>query len=469
MKRFLNHGRRSLSFSAALVAVPILMVLVAGCVLDDEAGDDESSGGWTVSGRVTDREGAGLDRVSVSLVGMPEGRYNGDPLSRLTSTNGFGTFSFSNIPEGSYTVTPHRTGFAFHPRTTAAVVTGDNVNLDPFSGYPSGGDGADGNSDSGNDGDDGAGGHAISGTVIDTWGEGVSGVRVGLFGEEASQSVTTDGSGRFRFVNVPVGAYTIAPGAGGYTFVPPSADVFMRTYSITLDSFTAVANEPQPPGGSDPGGSSDYYPLRRNASWSLSVEEIDYRALESVSATVTRAITGTREYAGRVYWTVTDDEGDVVSLVRIGDGALYSFSDLANISALTGPGGKDGSGGDTGAWDPYSDEMPLIRLDASPGETHRIASWERSISGAVLFKEWQGRFEGYEDVTVIAGTFENCRRHVVELVSYAVGGGASRSETTRTTIWLAPEVGPVKRRVITSDGIETFYERDEELVGWSIP
>jgi hypothetical protein len=56
----------------------------------------------SVSGRIT-AGGSGLSGVTVTLGSL------------TTTTDANGNYSFSNVPDGTYTVTPSLTGYTFNP------------------------------------------------------------------------------------------------------------------------------------------------------------------------------------------------------------------------------------------------------------------------------------------------------------------------------------------------------------------
>jgi hypothetical protein len=63
------------------------------------------------------------------------------------------------------------------------------------------------------------GGGSISGTVSDHQGAVLPGVTVTLAGSDRSASVVTDEAGRFRFLNLAPGAYTVTVAFQGFTTV----------------------------------------------------------------------------------------------------------------------------------------------------------------------------------------------------------------------------------------------------------
>jgi hypothetical protein len=81
-----------------------------------------SSGSWSVSGTIlpaTDGTGS-----TVSLSG---------PLSKTTTADVDGSFSFTGLADGPYTITPAKSGFSFSPTNLAVTVTGANVGGANFS------------------------------------------------------------------------------------------------------------------------------------------------------------------------------------------------------------------------------------------------------------------------------------------------------------------------------------------------
>src|SRR5262249_3777149 len=64
---------------------------------------------YTISGRVTDGQGAGMSQVTVTLAGTE---------NHTTTTNGTGEYSFTGLAEnGNHTVTASKIGYSFTPQT----------------------------------------------------------------------------------------------------------------------------------------------------------------------------------------------------------------------------------------------------------------------------------------------------------------------------------------------------------------
>ena len=77
---------------------------------------------FSVSGTVTTSAGAAISGVSVS---------NG---STSVTTNASGQFTFSNLANGTYTLTPSLSGYTFSPATRSVTVSGANVTGQNFTG-----------------------------------------------------------------------------------------------------------------------------------------------------------------------------------------------------------------------------------------------------------------------------------------------------------------------------------------------
>lgn len=85
---------------------------------------------YSISGRVVDGNGAPIANVAVS-----------DGAGHTATTNGNGDYTLSNLPAGSYTVTPSKGGYAFVPASRSVAVppnaTGQNFTGTPVPPPPS--------------------------------------------------------------------------------------------------------------------------------------------------------------------------------------------------------------------------------------------------------------------------------------------------------------------------------------------
>jgi DNA-binding beta-propeller fold protein YncE len=156
----------------------------------------------TVSGDV--REG-----VTVALSGA----------ARLsTTTDATGSYSFADLRNGAYVVTPSLAGYAFSPSNIAVTVNGADVGGQNFTAktVPAT--------------------YAISGTVS---GATASGVTITLAGA-VSETTQTDASGSYGFSAIINGSYTLTPAKGGFVFSPVNRSVVVNGADVSGQNFTAT-------------------------------------------------------------------------------------------------------------------------------------------------------------------------------------------------------------------------------------
>jgi hypothetical protein len=169
---------------------------------------------WAITGTILGELSAPIEGVTVALTG---------DATDSTTTLADGTYSFPDLPDGNYTVTPTMVGYVFTPSSTAVGVSGADEVADftgaeayTISGYVV-------------DGDD-VGIEDVTVTLTELWtisgtitGDTVSGVTVALTGTE-SDSTTTDVNGDYSFL-APNGSYTVTPTLTDHTFDPVSINV----------------------------------------------------------------------------------------------------------------------------------------------------------------------------------------------------------------------------------------------------
>jgi len=164
-----------------------------------------SSYAATISGRVLYDNGDGVKDVNVSIAFGKSGR-----------TNSLGSYTIYNVEDGTYTVTPDKTGFTFRLAmgtfsSRVTVENGRNVYGINFE-TPT---------------------YSVSGKVVNHIGDGVGGVTVKATQSGWAKEWTSTAlfSGRYKIDELHNGeSYTIIAEKSGYTFVP---DVFVRS-SFTI-------------------------------------------------------------------------------------------------------------------------------------------------------------------------------------------------------------------------------------------
>jgi len=163
---------------------------------------------WSISGTISPT--AGGSGATVKLSGA---------ATASTTTDANGNYSFSGLPNGSYTVTPSSTGYTFTPGNQAVTLNGASQT-----------------------------GVNFSAQAIPTWSifgsispsTNAGGATVTLSGA-ASSSTTADSNGNYTFTGLANGAYTVTPGKAGFAFTPASQQVTVSGANASNVNFTIAA------------------------------------------------------------------------------------------------------------------------------------------------------------------------------------------------------------------------------------
>ena len=152
--------------------------------------------------------GSGTSSIGGTISGAVQGGVTvtlGGAASATTRTDASGSYSFTGLAAGSYTLTPGLEGYSFTPPARSIAVAGANLSSEDFTSAPAP-----------------ASSFTLSGNVS---GPARSGVTVALGGAGGAVT-TTDAAGNYSFPGLGQGSYTVTPSqAGGYRFSPPSLSV----------------------------------------------------------------------------------------------------------------------------------------------------------------------------------------------------------------------------------------------------
>lgn len=112
-----------------LFAVLMLFALsvLAGCLTSSSDGDGGNGGGWQVYGYVNNAKGSAIKDVSLNLI------KGGKTVSTTTTSAWY--YVFNDIPNGTYTVVPSKSGYTFSPAEVRnVIVSGDRTVVETFIG-----------------------------------------------------------------------------------------------------------------------------------------------------------------------------------------------------------------------------------------------------------------------------------------------------------------------------------------------
>ena len=164
---------------------------------------------WSIQGNIS---------PSSSGTGATVALTQGSTTVATTTVGAAGTYSFSSVVNGTYTVTPSNAGYAFAPSSQSVTVNGAPVTGINFtaSALPT---------------------YSISGMISPS--ANGSGATVTLSGT-ASATTTADTSGAFRFSGLANGPYTVTATKAGFAISPASQPVSVNNAPVTGVNFTAT-------------------------------------------------------------------------------------------------------------------------------------------------------------------------------------------------------------------------------------
>jgi Flp pilus assembly protein TadG len=132
------------------------------------------------------------------------------------TTDSSGNYSIASLTNGTYTITPTKTGCTFSPTSLTVTINGAHSTGNNFTSTCSPG-------------------YSISGAA------GVVGATVTLSGA-GSGTATSDGSGNYSFSGLSNGGYTVTPSKTGCTFSPTSLNVTLSNANSSGNNFTATCS-----------------------------------------------------------------------------------------------------------------------------------------------------------------------------------------------------------------------------------
>ena len=162
---------------------------------------------YTISGTVTPASLGSSATLSLSQGGI---------IISTTTVDATGNYSFTSVVNGTYTLTPVKSGVTFSPASQDVTVNGSDATASAFTSTAS-----------------------ISGTISPT--TSGAGTLVTLNGpNQLTMTATANASGFYSFTGLDTGSYTVTPSKTGYTFNPTLQTVSITTGGGTAN-FTATA------------------------------------------------------------------------------------------------------------------------------------------------------------------------------------------------------------------------------------
>jgi len=436
---------------ASALCIASALFLISGCNLFDDEAADKS---WSISGRVVSSGNSGVEGVTLVLESSGS---DGKAVRRSAKTDLNGKYVLEKVENGSYILTPFAADFGFYPDYKEITVNSANASIGAFTGYSQGG----GNSTDG---------YSVSGMVKDGVGRGLAGINVALSGDDLMRYTSTDESGAFVFERLQAGSYQVLPSGEGYRFVPANKTVYVRSYNLTLDPFSAEFSSVVLPG--EIRYDHDYYPLSHDAAWSYRISE-NVNGADNVTMKTFR-IEGRVQVRGEDYYVLRDSYDYPLSFVRVAGDSVYMFHDIMSPGEIPFEGDAALREAQKAQFDdddenPFLYAWPVYPLEAAADDVYLLFTHETSQIGAYFHWNWVGAYFGEEPVTVGAGTFAKSKKYELVFDAYGYGGGTGTRQIHRKTVWLGYRAGMIKSHETWLDDDVLVRERTMELIGYSIP
>jgi hypothetical protein len=164
-----------------------------------------------MQGRIATNRGLAISNVSVAISPQPAG------VVAPVISNSAGYYLFTNLPNGTYTVTPKLSGYSFTPLSRVVVINNADALGQNFVG---------------------AQGFIASGHIATANGTPLANVAVTRSGSSAA--VLTNSNGDYSLI-VPNGSYTLTATLNGYSFTPASRNITVNGTNVTGQNFTGTA------------------------------------------------------------------------------------------------------------------------------------------------------------------------------------------------------------------------------------
>lgn len=216
-------------------------------------------------------------------------------------------------------------------------------------------------------------------------------------------------------------------------------------------------------GGGGGATASVYYPMKTDAYWVMTYTDKENGTVVDEGEETLR-VAGKETVDGNEYWKFVDENDVLDSHVRIANNILYIYhptlfaTKMASVMKAAGASQMPDLTG----------ELPMIDFNVGSGKSWTIAESSFAESGVSYSINWTGTYLGTENVTVPAGTFANCRKYRLLMVTTSTYNNFSFTSETESIIWLAANVGAVKT-VDSDEYEEETYEYTTVLKEYNIP
>ena len=222
-------------------------------------------------------------------------------------------------------------------------------------------------------------------------------------------------------------------------------------------------------GSGSSGSAASYLPFKEGAKWEFSTSDTYYweGSSNSDTSTFTTICTGTTTLNGKTYWVLKDVDDDGYEdeyYLRVSGDDVYLYGTMETYkAALTEKESDIGISAIKKSLAAADDEEWLMfRFKKSAGTSWTVYSDSSTDEEYTYSTSITGIFYGLENVITPAGTFSNCARFDFNYASSYTHSGETFEHNWTTSMWFAPDVGPVKDSETYKEG-DVTVEYSESL------
>lgn len=209
------------------------------------------------------------------------------------------------------------------------------------------------------------------------------------------------------------------------------------TLVLAAGCLTDSDDDDKDDGGGATLSATNYLPMKAGSVWNYQDTDTDHtqNPPDVDTSTSSMSCTGQETINGKTYWILVDSDSGEPFYLRIDNNDVYGLDFFEDIFEKPVLKGLQEEG-----------EMLLFRFGVSSGTTWEIWSYSYSEDQYSWSITMSGKYLGTESVSVPAGSYSNCAKFEIATTSSYSYGGYSLPETgtSKSTMWFAPDVGPVK-------------------------
>lgn len=213
------------------------------------------------------------------------------------------------------------------------------------------------------------------------------------------------------------------------------------------------SDETDDSGSNATNSAATYMPFKQGTVWTYTDTETSFGTPPIVNTTTSiTTCTGQETINGKVYWVMSESDNYSSMYIRVQDNDVYIYGNEFMYAKAAPKVAQE-----------IPEEVLMFRFGVSSGTTWQIWSGTSSGEGYSYTVAVTGKYVGKETVTTPAGKYSNCVRFDTTTTTTSVVSGITQTFAFTSSMWFAPNVGPVKTYESEEQMGITFYQYESLL------